>query len=259
MKIKQFTIFTLTLFLAISGCSTIPAQKKMTDREFEGFKESVKLVITEIESLDPNGVLPNQSRQKEDEYYFDIEGNVTEVVMPKFNEKMIFRVVDGFKTYKNTKINKEPESNLTVKVIDQPAKSDNTVSSDNRYNVKFTYEYDEMGRVKIEEQYFNDSKLFQKTQFKYDDKGRLKEQIAVNTSDLTTYTYKYDDKGNLIEQLEARKVKKYGVDRNIKTIYSEYKVDSKGNWTQRTMTAYIKEQGKSFIVKRVFYRTITYF
>lgn len=252
-------MFILTLFLAVSGCSTVSAQKKMTGRELDGLKGLVKSLITEVEPLNPNGVSLNQPRQKNDEYYFDKEGKITEIAFPELNRKMIFSVIEGFKTYKNTKINEEPESNTRVIVIDQSKKPDNTVSSDKRYNGKFTYEHDAQGRVKIEEHYFSDGKLFQKTEYKYDDKGRIKEKIADNTSDLTTFTYKYDEKGNLIEQSKDRNVKKYGVDRNTKTIYSEYKIDSQGNWTQRTETSYIKEKRESVIAKSIYYRTITYY
>jgi len=259
MKTKQFVIFILTLFLVISGCSTVPAQGKMTDRELEGLKGSVKSVISETESLNLNGVSVSQSRQKKDEYYFNKEGRVVEIVIPDLNAKMVFSVIDGFKTYRNTKINEESQSNNKVIVVDQPEKPRNTISPENRYNFKFNYEYDTQGRVKIEEQFLNDGKLFQRTEYKYDDKGLLKEQIVDNTSDIATYSYKYDEKENLIEQLEDRKVKKYGVDREIKTIYTEYKIDSHRNWIQRTETSYIKEKGDSFIVKRVCYRTINYF
>lgn len=258
MKIKLFIKFILTLFFVVSGCSTVPAQKKMTDRELEGLKGSVKSVIIEIENLNPNGTSAGQARQKNIEYYFDKEGKVTEMVFPELNGKWIFSIIDGFKTYKNTKINKEPESNAMVVVVNPPKKADNTVSPDERYNGKFIYKYDVQGRVKTEEHYFNDGKLYQKTEFKYDDKGRLKEKIEDNTSGLTIYTHKYDEKGNLIEQLEDSNVKKHGVDRDSKTIYSEYKIDSQGNWTQRTETSYIKEKGESFIAKSIYYRTITY-
>lgn len=256
---KLLITFVLTFFFAALGCSNAPAQKRMIDRELEGLKGLVKSVITEVEYLNPKGESLNQPSEKQDEYYFDKEGNVTKVVFPQLNAQEIFSVVDGFKTYRNEKINEEPKSNKRVVVINSEKKPDNTTPPDNRYNVKFTYEYDTQGRIKIEEQYFNDGKLFQKTEFRYDEKGRLKEQIADNTSDITTYTFKYDEKGNLMEKLEDSKVKKYGSDRNIKTLYSDSKIDSKGNWTQRTETSYIKEKGESFIAKSIVYKTIAYY
>lgn len=259
MNIKLLITFVLIFILVALGCSNAPAQKRMTDRELEGLKGLVKSVITEVEYLNPKGASFNQPREKQDEYYFDKEGNVTKVVFPQLNGQEIFSVVDGFKTYQNERINEEPKANKRVVVINSDEKPGNKTSPDNRYNVKFTYEYDTQGRVKIEEQYFNDGKLFQKTEFRYDEKGKLKEQIADNTSDITIYTFKYDEKGNLMEKSEDSKVKKYGSDRNIKTVYSDSKIDSKGNWTQRIETSYIKENGESFIAKSIVYKTTTYY
>lgn len=257
---------TLLIFLILTFFLAVPAQKKATDKEFEGLKGAVKSVLTEyMEVINPRGLAPDKKRVKSSEYFFDKGGRLTQILYPDSNGKLIFSVIDGFKTFKSSliKIETKPKTTFNVgrslieeRPIEEP---ENLVPPDERFDFKYTYEFDSQGRVRIERQYENNGRLFRKKEFKYDDKGRVIEENVNDTVALSKFIYKYDAKGNLIETFQDRDIKGPGTDSETRTVYSDYKVDSQGNWTQRKSTSYFEVNGEPKVSATMYYRTIIYY
>lgn len=256
---------TLLTFLMLILCAVVPAQTKMTDREFEGLKGEVKSVRTEYANVEKSqGAPPNRERKLDGENFYDKKGNLTQTLYPGTNRKLIYTLIDGFKTYKQSDIEKKPKPSDGVMLImkgdgepiEEPEK---LFPPDERYDTKYVYEYDPKGRIAVERVFGNNGKLWSKRSFVYDDKGRVIEENLNDTGEITKFTFKYDDKGNLIERLDERTIKGREKNKDFKMVYSDYKLDSKGNWIERRQTWHLYTQGQPAIVETVFYRTIVYF
>jgi hypothetical protein len=246
---------------------TVPAQKKASDREFEGLKGAVKSVLTEyVTVLDSSGAAPDKKRVKYMEQSFDKDGRLLQILYPDYNHKVVYSVVDGFKTFISSEIKKEPDKPkiglrlgaplVEPSPIEEPEK---LFPPDERYEQKYVYEYDAQGRVKTEREYLNNGKLNELRTFKYDDKNRVVEENVNDTVALSKFIYKYDARGNLAETLTDRDIKGPGTDSKSRTVYSDYKIDAQGNWTQRKSTWHFEVNGQPKVSAMMYYRTIIYY
>lgn len=261
---QKFLIIFMLLF-----CLSVSAQKKPTDREIEGLKGNVKTAfedynITKVSS----GPTEINKRVKWQEYYFDKDGMLTLLVYPSHNFKYIYSIIDGFKTFKDIKIKEETADKMTFtrvldeeeeKPIEEPEK---LVEPDERFTMKYTYEYDAQGKITTERHYGNNGELWRLTKYKYDEKGRVIEEIKKEKGSTTKYIYKYDEKGNLIENSEEYN-RTNGYVSKAKTVYSDYKLDANGNWVARKEIYSSKSSSKtysdSFDKTTISYRTISYY
>ena len=250
--------FMLTLFLAV------PAQKKMTDSEFEGYKGAVKSVLTEYIKIEKSkGSTADKKRKTESQYFFDKDGRLAQVLYPATNYKVVFKIIDGYKTFKSMKIKNMKPGNFLGSVQSRDEKPiegpDKIVSPDNRFDEKYLYEYDSQGRIKTERKYLDNGKLITLKTFKYDEKGRVIEENENAMGAITKFNYKYNEEGNLIEMLSNRNIKGAGTDSTGRTVYSEYKVDAQGNWTQRKESYFVEVDGKERVNELIYFRTIVYY
>lgn len=234
--ILNMKTITTTFFILIL-CFSVSAQNKMTDREFEGFKGSVKSVSIETMPLSDSRL--KNKRVVWEKWSFDQDGRKSEEYNPQAKSKVIFTVIDGHKTSKSIAEKGENSESL---------------------NFRFVYEYDSQGRVKTEKRYLNNGKLTSQKTLKYRDDGQVKEEIADDPASTIKVSYKYDEKGNLIEKLEEQKGKgEFGTDSKSKSVYGEYKVDVQGNWTQRKSTLYYEGDGAKTEYVSMDYRVFTYY
>lgn len=141
MKTILTTIFILTLFVVVYP------QKKVTDREFENLKGTVKSVRTDYEEIvNFRGVVSERKRLVEWEDFFDKDGRLTQSLSPNFNSRRDYNVIEGFKTYKYspTQEKKVYRGFYSIVVpegtpLEEP---ENLFPPDERYTEKFVYRYD---------------------------------------------------------------------------------------------------------------------
>lgn len=249
---KNIFIATVVLFLF----APVLAQKKMTDREFDGFKGEVKsVVIEEAEVVETKGKKTEKRRKKTGERYYDKSGNLIKTLEANSGYLTTYMFIDGDKISKTiaTKANTplmttDGDPNLYGKK--QPA--------DKRYDNKFKYKYDAQGHIIEEELYQNTGALLTKHIYEYDDKGRrIKKSYYYKGKLNSTETYRFDDQGVEIEgnfNLAATDGKTSTVDS-----YSYYQFDAKDNWIKRTTTTTFKSLGSITVYKINYYRKITYY
>jgi hypothetical protein len=268
MKIILFSVFLVS---AISF--NVFAQSNVTDREFQRFKGKVKSVRTDtMTTEDSNKKVKNPKRTNESEYTFSANGSLLQIVYPYFNlgsktehkDKLIFYIVDGFKTFKRVSDEKSAQSENVFKIapVENPIAvedGEKIVAPDGRFDQKYTYEYDSQGRVKIERQFENNGRLFKKREFVYNEKGQIIEEVVKDSIAITKLTYEYDVKGNLIVESENRDIIGEGMDSTSKTKYSDYKMDSQGNWIERRSSYFYEGTEMKFKTKKIEHRTISYY
>jgi YD repeat-containing protein len=255
MNMKRLFGIILVLLIAFS----VSAQKKMTDSGMEGLKGQVKYVLSEYEIIKYNGKRKIiEPRVKWMEYFYDREGNLTERLFPLGNSRYIYKIIDGFKTFKSSSIKAETSDKDTAKVLRQDNQSQQNTKPDERYSMKFLYEYDTQGRVIEETSYWNNGDYAVVSTFDYNDKNQVIKKIQDTPSAVTTYTLKYDDNGNLIEENIDRDVRG-GVNFKYQYFYEDYKLDAKGNWIQRKQTEKVEENGKTQSKVMIYYRKIAYY
>ena len=187
----------LLIFFVMTFCLVVAGQKKMTDRETEGLKGAVKTVFNDfMVTYVASGPTELNKRIKESQDYFDKDGTLTQIIYPSRNSKIIYSIIDGFKTFKSSPIkedNKPKNMGLTLgnneeEPIEKPEKLS---PPDERYTLKYVYEYDANGKIETEKHYGNNGKLFRLTTYKYDKKGRVSEVTKKETGATGKYTYKY--------------------------------------------------------------------
>lgn len=256
---------SLVLFI-FTLCLTVSAQKKASDRERRGLIGPVKSVAYKDVSLSQSE--ESNAEQKCGfcfEEYFDKDGNLTENLWLGLNFKWTKKIIDGFETYKASEIVEKPKEKYNG-FISSPIPVEKNIEEpeilfppDERYNQKIVYEYDSLGRTKVERDFQNNGRLLRKLTYTYDDKNRIVEEIVETRSDKDHSVYKYDDKGNVLQQLNKSYSRVGGKDYETKYVYSDYKFDSQGNWTQRKEIVTYQSWNKPFITETLVMRTIVYF
>jgi hypothetical protein len=249
----------ITFILAIISLVflNVFAQKKMTDREFNGLQGRVKSVYIEdadLEIVKGKTIVKNRAMQFDELY--DENGNMTQSSMYYMGDRNIFSFIDGEKISKSADFY-SPTASKAVIVASGKKQSK---SPDARYDKKYQYEYDTKGRIIEERKYRSDGTLFFKSTYKYNDAGNPVEQVLYSDEKVSeNYYYTYDSKGNLIEL----KFVPTGIngETNI-TIhrFKDYKFDAQGNWIQRTQTTvYTDGEGRKKENQSIYYRKIEYY
>jgi hypothetical protein len=259
VKHLVLVIFVLVLF------STVSAQRKVSDKDFEGLIGAVNSVIygsVSAAEMDKSFWLEKPSVWEV--VYYDKEGNLTQTVSLGLTYKCIFKIIDGFKTDKCSDIIEKPKYNGFYSIVVPPEKPieepEKLFPPDERFGTKYVYEYDSTGRIKIARYFQNNGRLTNKLTYTYDDKGKISEEISETRSNKFQTIYKYDDKGNKIEELTksySRVTEKN--DYQSKIVYSDYKIDSQGNWIQRKEVYTFESSDKPIVREIINFRTIIYY
>jgi hypothetical protein len=258
--------FLIALVLTVTSAYS---QSKMSDRELDGLTGPVKSVKVEWKEITtfPGRDLRNDLIFISEDYYAET-GQVTEE-LGENDYKAIYSTIDGFKTAKF------PPSPTTGNKFTIIGKVDNSpieiperlTDPDPRFDLRFTYEYDDLGRVKTERLFESNGKLQRLQTFKYAANGKVSVETTTYTTAIITDTYTYDQKGFLIESLRDSYFKGASTHGTRKTIYSEYRVDSHGNWISRRVQVLDFGQGSpeqkpgqaKYDTIHIEYRTITYY
>jgi hypothetical protein len=230
-----------------------PVVKKLTsDAQDRSLKGNVKLVIEETEYLTKTS--ESQSRIPVFETYFNEAGMLVKEITynAKGNPSKIdvYGYLDGARVASSAKIKYESQT--------QPAtNTEKLLDGDKRYDSKYEYKYDEKGFLKERLLYRNDGVLNSKIiynrvgdkieQLYYDDAGKI----------YTTAKLTLDERGNVTENISGSPNSQSPP--NIIT-FSYYSFDENGNWTKRVVFRKAGQLDGSYEEQlSVQYRKITYY
>jgi hypothetical protein len=256
---KLSVVLALSLFCAAVVC----AQRKQTDREFEGLKGPVKSVSVE------KAVLKEQEGRQVEERRVMVESATYNVNGNRVNDarydsggdllvKNVYRDADAGKvvdTYVRlpliTAEMAEAGSGGTVRP-DRPPKTGPPLLQ--RGPEKYKYKYDDRGNIR---------------EMSIEYKGRVRRRVVYNLKEGRKELLSYEDgkdldyqrvetldaQGNVIESTVADTVLS-----DQKHSYTAYEFDARGNWVKRVKSEWTTEGGKPrFVPVQVEYRTIVYF
>lgn len=232
------------------------APKAKSDAEDEGLKGKVRTVFTESEDL--SGTWAVAGRKPSSMVYFNERGNFTKREAYDYRGNLFditaYGYLDGARValFKTIRYEYDPPPMMMAPVPGKTAER----KADPRYSNKYRYKYDDKGRLIEELLYLNDGTLDLSYIYKYQDNRREElvydEQGALNQK----YSVTFDEKGNEKEET-IFDVK----DNSVKEKFSyAYEFDNQGNWIKRTTSKWTTKDGQSgFTPYSIDYRTITYY
>ena len=271
---RLFPNIFLSVALLLFVSSSLVAQTNVSDTKLMGLKGHVKSLVSTSKSTSgyAEWVLKDKTKHQTT-YRFDRDGNLTEEIWEGGSKsKVVYSKIEGYKTFKTIEL--EPSKNkgdrFTVMGAEkeEPLEPNEKLTEpDKRFDFKYVYETDNIGRVTTERQYQNNGKLFRKRAYEYNQAGDRIKETEEDTVARMTYSFKYDDKGNVVEVNKTRDIKGAGSDSKERITYTELKFDSVGNWTERRTTNYSKTDpmpqynipAKTYTLVNVEFRTLTYY
>lgn len=270
MKIFQHISLFIVLFLGFSHVAL--SQANVSDTKLKGLRGQVKSLVSYSQPISgyAEWVLKNKTKTQ-NHYYFDREGNLTEMVSESSESKYIYSIIDGFKTFKTIELKGPENDGPRFTAVDSEEKpiepNEKLTEPDKRFDFKYVYETDKNGRVISERQYQNNGKLFRKRAYEYNKDGILTNESEEDSVAVMTYSYTHDVKGNVIKVNKTRDLKVPGTDSKDRITYTDLKFDSIGNWTERKVTIYSKTDpmpqykipAKEYTLVSVEHRTLTYY
>ena len=226
-----------------------------SDAADDGLRGKVKTVFQEDEDL--SGTWSVQGRKPAAKEYYDERGNLTKREFYDYkgnlDEIMVYGYLDGARVASRKSI--EHEYNPPPMMI-ASAPGATRAKSDPRYSNKFTFQYDDKGRLIEKTWLLSNGEVSIRYVYKY---SRNQREELVYSSDGSLnqhYVSVLDATGNEIEEttFETRD----GSVRS-KSKYA-YEFDAKGNWIKRTTSKWVTKDGKSdYAPAYVDYRTINYY
>lgn len=232
-----------------------PVTKKLkSDAEDEGLKGGVKTVFTEREDLSGTWVVGRRKPSAMD--YYNERGNITKRESYDYKgnlfEVSTYGYLDGERAMNDKTVQYEYDPPPIAVAAPSQAKS----KYDPRYHYKLRYKYDDKGRLAEEMWYSNNGSLWLRYVYNY--KGDEKETLVYDEHGKLNQKYaaKFDAKGNEVEETY------YDVNTGkVDEKYSyTYEYDPKGNWMKRTTSKWVEKDGKGqFTPDSVTYRTLTYY
>ncbi len=233
--------------------STALAQTKQSDRDFAGLKGNVKSVL--IERTDAKlkaGKIVESNRRKHESSVFQTDGSsITQTIFH-------WETGEVFETNSYLRI----DGDNVVKTEMGPAAITATITEatppdakpfDSRYDFKFKYKYDDLGRIVEEAWWHSNGELWMRYTYQYSPGERLELVYDKDGALNQKYSYKLDAKGNEIE-MTAYDTESGAVEGKEK--YTYVKFDTKGNWTKRIEYEASEETGMKFKLREAKYRTI---
>lgn len=236
----------LALLLVSLSTFSVPAQKKQSDREFEGFRGQVKTVIEEKAELKQSGGKAVEAPKKPRNILtFDADGNlVSDKVYDHLGDEFDMRTysfLDGERVVKHEVLSKS-----VIRVTAGP-RTQATQPADPRYTAKIRYKYDSQGNQTEKAWLYSDGSPG--LRYAYKREGNRSEEMVYRPDGSISHgsVHKLDDKGN---EVETSSVAVRGYPPFPKTTYTYLEFDSQGNWTKRK-----ESRGDTTSIT---YRTITY-
>jgi hypothetical protein len=232
------------------------APKLKSDAEDDGLKGRVKLI--ESEDQDLSGTWTVQTRKLSDIKYYDRRGNLTKRESWDYqgnpSDITVYGYLDGARVSNSGYVRYEYDPPPAMAPPPPPGQA--TLKRDSRYAFKFTYKYDDKGRLAERVMFSNDGKLWQRRVLTYEKQQQeslyYSEDGQLNSKSIE----KFDEKGSVIES-ESWDV----ATEKIRDRYAyQYEVDAQGNWIKRTTLKWTTKDGKSsFVPSYTTWRKITYY
>jgi hypothetical protein len=250
----------VALTLGLLSAAAVHAQKKQTDREFEGLKGPVKTVSVERVVL--GGPWARQAegpRDIADSATYDAEGNlINDEVYDAVGTLLLKRVFSTGGADKVVDTYAAPKSdppNLgggdITRPADPPKEGPRLIL---RASERYKYKYDDKGNIR---------------ELTIEGEGRVKiravYKLTRGRKEWLYYTDGKDPYYRRVDTLDARgNVVQYEefdtVGMEAKYSYTAYEFDARGNWVRRVRSAWTTEEGKPrFVPVHVEYQTIVYF
>lgn len=233
--------------------STALAQSKQSDRDFDGLKGKVKSVL--IERTDAKlkaGKIVESNRRKHESSIFQTDGSSLTKTHFHWETGEVFETntylrIDGDKV---VKIEMGPGA-ITATITEAPPPD--AKPFDSRYDFKFKYKYDNLGRIVEEALWQSNGDLWMRYTYQYSPGERLELVYDKDGALNQKYSYKLDAKGNEIEMAsfdtESGEIEG-------KEKYTYVKFDTHGNWTKRIEYEANEETGMKFRLREAKHRTI---
>lgn len=255
-KSKTMKLFITTQIFILLFSFAATAQTKMTERDFDGLKGSVKSVSTERLELtgEENKTIEAKAKLENEITYNKNGDRLTYKSYHQTNgllfESIIYGFIDGqriscHEEVKNpNKITKSPERE--IKPIRQ------TVSE---FTYKLKYKYDKNGKLIEDSWHANDDELWIRFIYNYKDKQREEFVYSADGSLDQKYITVFDDKG-IESEMISYDIKTNEIDGKESYEYSKF--DAKGNWTEKTTFEHTGDDWKVKKPYEIRYRKIIY-
>lgn len=271
MRIFQHISLFIVLLLSFSYAAV--SQANVSDTKLERLKGQVKSLVSTSKSISgyAEWVLKDKTKYQTT-YLFNRQGDLTESIHEGgSNMRYVYSKIDGYKTFKSIELkapaNDLPRFTASVSKEESIEPNEKLTEPDKRFDFKYVYETDSIGRIVSERQYQNNGKLFRKRKYEYNKARVLTKENEEDSVARMTYSFTYDDKGNVVEVNKTRDIKGSGTDSKERITYTELKFDTVGNWTERKTTSYIetdpmpqyKIPAKTYTLVSVEFRTLTYY
>ena len=232
------------------------APKLKSDAGDEGLKGKVRTVFEEVEYLSGTGTMPG--RKPSSMKHYDERGNLTKRVSYDYKgnpmDVVVYGYVDGARASQYGSV--RHEYNPPPVMSPPPPAGQPRPKYDPRYNFTYEYKYDDKGRLAEEVRYRSDGTLWMREKYSYS--GSQKETTAYDREGKLTRrnVATLDASGNIVE----RAVFDIKADKVSEAYSFAYEFDSQGNWAKLTMSKQATKDGESrYEPYSVTYRTITYY
>lgn len=249
MKTYFFAIICLALLTAAAL-----AQSKQSDRDFAGLKGNVKSVLVErTDAKLKAGTIVESNRRKHESSIFHTDGSSLTRTHFHWDTGEIFETntylrIDGDKVVKS----EMGPGAITATITAAPPPD--AKPFDPRYDFKFKYKYDDLGRIVEEAWWHSNGELWMRYTYEYAP-GERRELVYDEDGELNQkYVYKLDPKGNEVE-MTSYDAESGQIDGKEKYTYVNF--DRQGNWTKRMEYEANAETGMKFRLREAKYRTIT--
>jgi hypothetical protein len=232
------------------------AAKLKSDAQDNNLKGKVKSVIEYTQDAGKS------KRELYSEEYYDEKGNFIKTVdyLQGYPESVtVWGYIDGDRVIKSNHIQyaegERPPVEGIIMVMAQDNVKNPNIPKDARYDIKYTYKYNQQGQLVERGMYQNNGELWVRNVYNY--KGNQREELHYDRDGSeTSQTIEILDKnGNVIERHLMDADGKIG-SKEINT----YTFDSQGNWIVKKTFEPKKVKGKT-VMKLLWtsYRTITYY
>ncbi len=231
------------------------AKKLKSDAEDENLKGKVKSIIEYTQ--DKTG-----KKLKSSEYFYNEQGNLIKEINYTNGypfDVTVWGYIDSKRVsdWKTVKYDNQYATTGVFSISTVNPNPEEVAKRDLRYSNRYTYKYDELGKLAEKIMYQNNGEVWLKYVNKYNSNKRTQLIYSVNGELNQQYNYKLDADGNVIEKSTTDvRTKKIG----SQSIYKYKKFDSNNNWIIRERYNKKTKNGRSVLTLRnIDMRTIEYY